>query len=93
VALPISISTAARGTPSPSPSVVPRISPPGEHLQQGVGLPGGQLGQPAGVAGQQGFGLRAQAPPALLALGLIALGFLGERHELPPGREAEFPGE
>jgi ABC-type multidrug transport system fused ATPase/permease subunit len=65
----------------------------GEHLQQGVGLPGGQLGQPAGVAGQQGFGLRAQAPPLLPAFVQIAQGFLGERHELAPGREAELPGD
>ena len=67
--------------------------PHGEHLQQGVGLPGGELGQPAGVAGQQGLGLRAQAPPRLLAFVGFALGFLGERHELPPGREAELPGD
>ena len=67
--------------------------PPGEYLQQGVGLPGGQLGQPGGVAGQQGFGLRAHAPPPLLAFGLITLGFLIARHELLPGREAEFPGD
>jgi hypothetical protein len=51
------------------------------------------MGQPAGVASQQGFGLRAHAPPPLLAFGGIALGFLGARHELPPGREADLPGD
>jgi hypothetical protein len=67
--------------------------PHGEHLQQGVGLPGGQPGQPGGVAGQQGLGLRTQAPPLLLAFGVITPGFLDGRHELPSGREAEFPGD
>jgi hypothetical protein len=71
----------------------PEDLPPGEHRQQDVGLARGQLGQPGGVAGQHGFGLRAHAPPVLLAFGLIALGFLGGRHELPPGREADLPGD
>ncbi len=65
----------------------------GKHVQQGAGLLGGQPGQPTGVAGQQGFGLRAQAPPLLRAFAEIAHGFLGERHELPPGREADLAGD
>ena len=94
MALPIRTSTAARGTPSSSlePGTGDRLGA-GEHAQQGVGLLGGHPGQPAGVAGQQGFGLRAQPPEPLLAFGEIANGFLGERRELPPGREAELPGD
>jgi hypothetical protein len=93
VALPISTSTAP---PGHAESLAERDTdelPHGEHVQQRAGLPSGQPGQPGGVAGQQGFGLRAQAPLPLLEFLVVALGFLGGRHELPPGREAEFPGD
>jgi hypothetical protein len=57
----------------PEPDTGDRLAV-GKHTQQGVGLPGGQLGQPLGVTGQQGFGLRAQTSPLLPAFADIAHG-------------------